>query len=96
MSTKVRRINSTGCILFQLLKQPSDQSTENCGYNNKQVQQQLESFLQVLEQQTNEEVKPYLQANTLNQHEKLAMTTIRSVMTITSDAMTKREQGMTI
>ena len=50
----------------------------------------------MLEQQTNEEVKPYLQANTLNQHEKLAMTTIRSVMTITSDAMTKREQGMTI
>ena len=95
MSTKCLIINLTEGILIQRLKN-RDQSTENCGYNNKQVQQQLESFLQVLEQQTNEEVKPYLQANTLNQHEKLAMTTIRSVMTITSDAMTKREQGMTI
>ena len=50
----------------------------------------------MLEQETNEEVKAYLQANTLNQHDKEAMTTTRGAMTIINKAMTILRQGMTI
>ena len=48
MSTKVRRINSTGYILDLVIKTTGYQSIENYGYNDQASYEQLESFTNAL------------------------------------------------